>query len=55
MAWYIDLWYVEFYREMLKPVFGNHKNYQKWLTVRQDNINYNWLIWMGWRPIKAHQ
>ena len=33
----------------LKEIFGNQKNYLRWVAIQEDNIWRNWLISMGWR------
>jgi len=38
-----------YYYKSLKEVFGNNKNYQRWLEERKLETWNNWLISLGYR------
>lgn len=44
-----SLWDFEFYRESLKLIFGNRKNYNRYMITQNYNQWTNWLINLGYR------
>ena len=44
----IDYWGTEYYHKALKEMFGNKKNYQRYLAELKWNLWNNWLISLGY-------
>jgi len=45
--WYCDLLDGRLFKEVIKPIFGNKKNFHIWQEARRDNEIHNWLVSMG--------
>lgn len=43
-----DYW-TSFYYNHLEDIFGNYKNYRRWVETRRLNEWNNWLISLGYR------
>ena len=49
MGFYFDYWDFDIYRDWLKSIFGNRKNYYRFVVEKQWNETRAWLINMGCR------
>lgn len=42
-------WDTPFLEPNLKEIFGNKKNYRRYVAEKKLNLWDSWLIWMGYR------
>jgi len=45
----IWIWDMEYYHKQLKQIFGNRKNYYKYIEIRKWHLWNYWLIGLGYR------
>ena len=44
----IDYWEMSYYHKALKEMFGNRRNYRKYIEARKWNMWNSWLISLGY-------
>ena len=49
MAWTACVWFDEMYRQALKPIFGNYRNFLRYLEICRIWELKNYLISLGMR------
>ena len=49
-SWKTYFWDCKSTREMLKPIFGNRKNFERFIFERDEIIRKRWLLKMGANP-----